>query len=94
MLFLCIRGANVRVFLENWHFLPILAIFATIKNFYFQKSKCVHHPRTRHHLCAKFTFLSLLSPEISYGEKKSSNHPDKCSAYFAIREPQFSDLKT
>jgi len=36
-----------------WHF---FANFATIKNL-FQKSKCVHHPFTRRHLCAKFDVL-------------------------------------
>jgi len=40
-----------------------------LKNF-FQKSKCAHHPCTRHHLCAKLTFLGLLSPEITSGEKQ------------------------
>jgi len=36
-------------------FWPILAKFVQLN--FFQKSKCVHHPRTRRHLCAKFDVL-------------------------------------
>jgi len=37
------------------------------------------------------TFLGLLSPEISFGEKKTVTHnPDSHPAYFAIREPRCS----
>jgi len=47
-------------------FLVLLAIFfanfATIKKF-FQKSKHVHHPRTRRHLCAK---VDILKPSHSW----------------------------
>jgi len=35
------------------------------------------------------TFLGLLSPETSYGEK-TVTHPDRHTAYFAISEPQYS----
>jgi len=52
----------------------VFADFATGKNV-FQKSKCVHHSRTRRHLCAKFDVLRLLSPEISFGEI-TVTHPD------------------
>jgi len=38
---------------------------------FFEKYKCVHRPRTRRHLCAKFMFLRL-SFEISFGE---NTHP-------------------
>jgi len=35
-------------------YLPILS---QIKKTFSKKSKCVHHPCTRHHLCAKFDVL-------------------------------------
>jgi len=45
------------------------------------------------------TFLDFLSPEISFGEKNSHPHrhtptdPDRHPAYFAVREPQCSELR-
>jgi len=45
---------------ENWRIGPIFGVFflilSQLKDF-FQKSKCVQHPYTRHHLCAKFDIL-------------------------------------
>jgi len=53
-----------------WCFLPTLL---HIKNF-FQKSKCVYHPRTRCHLCAK---SDILTPAQSiYCLNKKVTHPD------------------
>jgi len=63
-----------------------LQILQQIKNFY-QKSKCVHHPCTKRHLCAKFDVLRLLSPEISLG--KNLVIP-KQPAYFGIREREIT----
>jgi len=54
-----------------------LQISLQLKNF-FQKSKCVHHPRTRRHLCDKFDVRSeafSVPPQISLGEKPVT-HPD------------------
>jgi len=67
---------------KNWYFLPNFCILPQIKNF-FQKSNCAHYPRIRHHLCAKFDFLGLRSPEYSFGEKTVTN-PSRHPAYFAI----------
>jgi len=91
MLFLHTRGANVRVeklcFLLFASFWPILAgflqILPQIKNF-FQKSKCAHILILDANFVPKLTFLGLLSPEISFGEKNS--HPPRHPAYFASCE--------
>jgi len=72
---------KICVFASFWRFLPQL------KNF-FQKSECVYHPLTRHHLCAKF---EVLRPSQSWNiiwRKKNKNDPDTHPAYFANCEPQ------
>jgi len=66
-------------------FLPILP---QIKTFFPKKSLS---PRIILVLFAIFvpnlTFLGLLSPAVSFGEKKTVTHPDIQLAYIAIREP-------
>jgi len=79
-------GKEIGIFYRLPVFGLFLAFFLQIlqlKNV-LQKSKCVHHPVLDATFVPNLTFLGLLSPEISFGEKQSATHP----AYFAIREPQ------
>jgi len=59
-LFLRVPGATVRVFWEIWRFglfYAFLQSLSQLKNFFLQKSKCVHHSRTRRHISAKFDVI-------------------------------------
>jgi len=72
--FLRIRGATMRVEKKNWRFSPLASLWPILAFLNFSKNLSVYIilvPDTT--FVPNLTFLGILSPEISFGEKNS--HP-------------------